>query len=584
MTNTLHEQRQVIQSLPSHLQPFAAYQDYSAYTARDQAVWRFLLHQLKTNLSQSAHPTYLEGLEKTGISIDEIPRIEHINSCLNKLGWQAVVVDGFLPPAVFMEFQALKVLVIAVNIRSFEHMLYTPAPDIVHESAGHAPFIIDIDYSEFLQRFGELGMQAIANKADMDVYEAIRNLSILKETMSSTIDEIATAESELTKATESNTSASESALLARLHWWTVEYGLVGYINDYHIFGAGLLSSLGESQHCLNNNIVAKKSLTVDAINTSYDITAEQPQLFITESCRHLSQILEEYARQMCCSTGGVESIEKVIDAATINTARTNSGIQISGKFSKLIKDAVGNIVYLNTDGPTQLSYQGSQLIGHGIEFHSQGFGSPVGKLIGIERCLSNYTVDELKRHNIELNNSLELNFLSGVTVKGVLKKLIRRDQKNILMTLEDCTVTDINREILFDPSWGVYDMAIGDSIVSVFGGSADQQHYPLYKAPSSHATETQVYDKATQSQFDLYQRIRLQRQELDHEDSCSLISEINDVNDADWLLLFEAIELTKLTNIDQHIIKSLTTQLMSCHSSGNDEVKTLIDYGLARIA
>lgn len=584
MTNTLHEQKDVIQSLPSHLQPFAAYQDYSTYTARDHAVWRFLLHQLKNNLSKSAHPTYIEGLKKTGIGLDEIPRIEHINSCLNKLGWQAVVVDGFLPPAIFMEFQALKVLVIAVNIRSYEHMLYTPAPDIVHESAGHAPFIIDIDYSEFLQRFGELGMQAISNKADMDVYEAIRNLSIVKETESSSKDDITDAETQLNNANKNNSIASEAALLARLHWWTVEYGLVGKHDDYHIFGAGLLSSLGESEYCLNDEVVEKKSLTVDAINTTYDITAKQPQLFITESCRHLSQILEEYGRQMCCSSGGASSIEKIIDAATINTATTNSGVQISGKFSNLIKDAVGNLVYMNTDSPTQLCYKGSQLSGHGIDFHNQGFGSPIGRLKGLERCLSNYTVDELKRHYIELNKLVELNFLSGITVKGVLKKLIRRDQKNILMTFNNCTVTDINGEILFDPSWGVYDMAIGDSVVSVFGGSADQQHYPLYKAPSSHVTETQMHDDDTLAQFKLYDRLRLNRKELNIKNSENLLVEINEVKKPDWLLLFEAIELGNLTKADKSTIESLTEKLLICHSSGNDEVKTLIDYGVMRLA
>ncbi len=584
MTNNPHDQKAVIQSLPAHLQPFVAFQDYSAYTARDQAVWRFLLHQLKNNLSKSAHPTYIKGLEKTGISLDEIPRIEHINLCLNKLGWQAVVVDGFLPPAIFMEFQALKVLVIAVNIRSYDHMLYTPAPDIVHESAGHAPFIIDIDYSEFLQRFGELGMQAISNNADMAVYEAIRNLSIIKETENSTDEVIADAEAKLTKASTNNSIASEAALLARLHWWTVEYGLVGEHDDYHIFGAGLLSSLGESEYCLNDDVVVKKSLTVDAINTIYDITAKQPQLFITESCRHLSQILEEYGRQMCCSKGGPNSIEQVIEAATINTALTNSGVQISGKFSNLIKDAVGNLIYLNTGGPTQPSYEGTQLTGHGIDFHSQGFGSPIGRLKGLERCLSSYTVDELKRHNIKLNKLVELNFLSGITVQGVLKGLIRRDQKNILMTFHNCTTTDINGEILFDPSWGVYDMAIGDSVVSVFGGSADQQHYPLYKAPSSHVTETQTHDQGTLDQFKLYDRLRLQREELNAGNCETLLTEINELIGVDWLLLFEAIELGNLNNIDKLTIESLTEKLMSCRSCGNDEVKTLIDYGVARLA
>jgi phenylalanine-4-hydroxylase len=115
-----------------------------------------------------------------------------------------------------MEFQAIKVLVIAVNFQSFEHMLYTPAPDIVHKSAGHAPFLIDTDYAEVLQHFGELGMPSIASKADIDVHQGIRLHSIIKETPNASASDIAGAEREPTSATEKNLTLSESALLTRL--------------------------------------------------------------------------------------------------------------------------------------------------------------------------------------------------------------------------------------------------------------------------------------------------------------------------------------------------------------------------------
>ena len=260
----MHSQADVIQSLPSHLQPFVAIQDYAAYTPRDHAIWRFLLNQLSFSLRDSAHPTYFAGLEKTGIGFDAIPKIEDINQCLNKLDWRAVAVDGFLPPALFMEFQAHRVLAIALNIRSYEHMLYTPAPDIIHESAGHAPFLIDIDYAEFLQRFGELGMKAIANQHDVDIYEAVRNLSIVKENVDSTEEQINKAQTIVETLQQKSVEPSEANLLARLHWWTVEYGLVGSLDDYRIFGAGLLSSLSESQGCVNNEVVKKHPLSLNA--------------------------------------------------------------------------------------------------------------------------------------------------------------------------------------------------------------------------------------------------------------------------------------------------------------------------------
>jgi phenylalanine-4-hydroxylase len=215
-------QQEIIESLPSHLQPFIARQNYGLYTPRDQAVWRFLMHQLVQNLSESAHPIYQEGLRRTGINIEEIPSIEVMNEHLSKIGWRAAVVDGFIPPAIFIEFLAHGVLVVAVNIRSHEHMLYTPAPDIIHESAGHAPFIIDIDYAEYLQRMGELGRRVITNKGDIDVYEAIRTLSIVKESPEATVEQAEQAEIALNQAIEKKKGepVSEASLMSRLQWWT----------------------------------------------------------------------------------------------------------------------------------------------------------------------------------------------------------------------------------------------------------------------------------------------------------------------------------------------------------------------------
>jgi len=500
----MQSQDQVIQSLPAHLRPFVAIQDYAVYTPRDQAVWRFLLHQLDFSLKGKAHETYFDGLAKTGIGFERIPRIEEINDCLSNLGWRAVAVDGFLPPAVFMEFQAIKVLAIALNIRSFENMLYTPAPDIIHESAGHAPFLIDVDYAEFLQRFGELGMRAIANQHDMNIYEAVRALSITKEDSKSTQAQIKAAQTKVEDLQNTKVEPSEANLLARLHWWTVEYGLVGELNDYTIFGAGLLSSLSESQDCMDDKNVKKLPLTIDAILTPYDITTAQPQLFITQSCRHLSQVLDEYGRHMCCQRGGASALSEAQEAGSINTVTLNSGIQIAGKIERVLKDAVGNAIYLNTKGATQLAHGGTELVGHGISFHANGFGSPIGKLRAIERCLSDYTVDELKRHNIEVNQVVTLNFLSGIKVVGMLDEVIRREQKNIVFSFSDCSVTNAQGDELFNPSWGSYDMAVGSSVISVAGGSADQTTYPMYEAPSKQVTLEHAYDEHTRKQFKLF--------------------------------------------------------------------------------
>ncbi len=601
-------QQETINTLPRHLQPFVAFQDYSLYTARDHAAWRFLLAQLRENLSKTALPVYLEGLDKTGISLDSIPKIEDINDKLSALGWRAVVVDGFIPSAIFMEFQAIRVLVIAVNMRSFEHMLYTPAPDIVHESAGHAPFLVDVDYAEFLQAVGELGMRAVASKGDFDVYEAIRRLSIVKESAKSSAQDIEDASECLTIAVESNNPPSEMALLSRLHWWTVEYGLVGKPDNYYLFGAGLLSSLGESINCLDDEKVKKIPLTVDAIETAYDITCEQPQLFVTLNCRHLSQVLAEFGKQMCCNVGGLVAIEKAISSECINTAQLDSGVQISGVFSSVHTDAVGNISYLQVQGPTQLSYDDAQLEGQGSEYHSAGFGTAIGKLQGFERCLSSYTIDELARHGIKIGHQAELVFLSGIRVRGDLKQVLRKNQKNVLFSFSDCTVTTVAGVELFKPAWGIYDMAVGESVCSVFGGSADPSHCPLYAVPSRAGAFSppplltpsppssppsslpSEYDEYHQRLFELYSKLRTFRKcvDLSQRDVQRVLDDLEKLEanrgeeQPEWLLVFEALELSEGCDFTNDFKQVIIGQL-NAHMKKNSDVELLISLGLTRL-
>ena len=477
-------QEEIVASLPVHLRPFVRIQDYGTqYSPRDQAAWRFLMTALVRSLSSTAHPVYLQGLERTGIALDHIPSIDEMNACLASLGWRAVVVDGFIPPAIFMEFQALKVLVIALEMRTVEHLLYTPAPDILHESAGHAPFLVDVDYAEYLQRFGEVGMAAIADGHDQELYEAVRKLSVLKENPDTEPQVLADAETKLQQLGERDHPPSEAALLTRLHWWTVEYGLVGTLEDYRLFGAGLLSSLGESQSCLDDAVVKKLPLTVNAVATPYDITATQPQLFVTRSCKHMGQVLEEFAASMAFRRGGREGLERAISARTVCTAEYASGVQVSGLFDECLCDAVGNVVYLRTKGPTQLAWKGRELYGHGVAAHREGFGAPVGLLKDFSRCLSHYTVDELRAHQIAIGEFVRLEFLSGITVEGELEEVLRQDHRNLVLSFRDCTVTTLDGRVLFEPAWGRYDMAVGSAITSVSGGVADRERYQLYKAP-----------------------------------------------------------------------------------------------------
>lgn len=470
---------EVLERLPRHLRRYVCEQEYERYTPQDHAVWRFVMKHLVRVLSSAAHPVYLEGLQRTGIRLDRIPRIEEMNACLAQIGWSAVVVDGYIPPAVFTEFQSRRVLAIARDMRRIDQILYTPAPDIVHESAGHAPFIVDVDYAEYLQCFGEIGLKAIASRADDEVYRAVRALSEVKQDGRASDEERDAAQPRLDAALAANDQSSEAARLARLGWWTIEYGLVGTTDAYRIFGAGLLSSLGESRSCLDDARVPKRPLTVDAVRVAYDITRPQPQLFVARSCQHLSQVLETFAAGMCFRRGGAGSLRTAIASGTVCTARYgSSGVEVSGRFDRVMTDAVDNPVYLGTHGPTQLARHGRELPDQGVARHAHGFGSPVGRLQGLPRCLSEYAVDELKRHGIEAGRRVRLDYLSGVAVEGRLLRLVREDGRTLVMSFGDCTVTGPQGERLFEPSWGDYDMAVGDTIDSVYGGPADRERYP----------------------------------------------------------------------------------------------------------
>ena len=282
--------RQTLASLPSRLARYCIAQDYEAYTEEEHARWRCLLGQLRKQLADLAHPSYLPGIRASGMSPQHIPHVDDMNRALRAIGWGAVIVDGFLPPAVFMEFQARRVLPLSGEMRRAEHLDYTPAPDIVHEAAGHAPMLCCPEYAVFLQRVGRIGAAAASNGLDRRVYAATRHLSIVKESCESLPDEVAAAELALQEAVAAQlaSTASPATMVSRFHWWTVEYGLIG--PRAQIYGAGLLSSLGES---LQVHRAEHRDLSIDCVNEPYDITRMQPRLYVARDWQHLNDVLGE---------------------------------------------------------------------------------------------------------------------------------------------------------------------------------------------------------------------------------------------------------------------------------------------------
>lgn len=303
--------------LPPHLTRYVVGQDYDAYTPRDQAVWRHILKRLRSHLEPRAHAIYLKGLEATGIDPEAIPRLEAMNEKLAPLGWRCVGVRGFIPPAIFTELQARGILAIAADIRSHEHIAYTPAPDIVHESAGHAPIIADQAYADYLKACGEVGFKAIASAEDRALFEAIRNLSVVKEDPHATAEDVAHAQVRIDAATRSVRYVSESTKASRLYWWTAEYGLVGSVEQPKIYGAGLLSSIGEAEHCLKSE-VRKVPLSVECTDTPYDITRMQPQLFVAKDFRHLNEVLRDFKQSLAYVRGGDYGLDEALRSRAVN--------------------------------------------------------------------------------------------------------------------------------------------------------------------------------------------------------------------------------------------------------------------------
>lgn len=570
------EFNEVTSKLPKSLHTFIVKQPYNDYTFQNQAVWRYVMRLNIDYLKEVAHKSYIKGLSLTGISIDKIPMMEGMNRILKDIGWAAVAVDGFIPPNAFMEFQAHNVLVISSEIRTIDHIGYTPAPDIIHEAAGHAPIIANPEYSEYLRRFGELGSKAISSPDDDELYNAIRELSILKENPNSSEKEIQKATKNVENIQKNTNELSEMAKIRNLHWWSVEYGLIGDIKNPKIYGAGLLSSIDESKDCLSAD-VKKIPYTIDAAETNFDITATQPHLFVTPSFSHLSYVLEKFANKMSVRTGGLSGVNRLINSRKLGTIQLSTGIQISSVFDRVISNN-DNALYIQSSHATALSNKNKELIGHGVNYHRDGFGSPIGKLEGINIAIEDMSPTDLEAYGIIEGKFVELKFEGGVCVKGKIITGKRELQGKIqLISFSDCMV-NYKTEILFKPEWGIFDMAVGKNVVSVFAGAADDNSFENFRKKPKTSTIKIEYSEKELELHSLYGKINSIRnsKKLDISKIESIYENIKLNYPDEWLLLLEIYELifTENLNLKEKVMISLNGL------KKDEKYKNLITNGL----
>ncbi len=567
---------EILDRLPAHLQQYIKPQNYEEYTPINQAVWRYVMRKNVDYLSKVAHDSYLEGLKKTGISIDSIPNMYGMNRILEEIGWAAVAVDGFIPPAAFMEFQAYNVLVIASDIRQLEHIEYTPAPDIIHEGAGHAPIIANPEYAEYLRRFGEIGCKAISSAHDYEVYEAIRELSILKEAEDTPQEKIEEVEKRVDDLQNADVKPSEMAQIRNLHWWTVEYGLIGTPENPKIYGAGLLSSIGESKSCMTDK-VKKYPYNIEASKKEFDITKPQPQLYVTPDFAHLSLVLEEFANKMALRRGGLEGIQKLIDSKNLGTIEFSTGIQVSGNFTRVIEHE-GKPVYIQTQGETALAYREKEIVGHGVSSHKEGFGSPIGKLKGINLSIEDMSPRDLRAYDIYEGENVSLEFEGGIKVEGEIITGTRNLQgKIILISFKDCSVT-YNGEVLFEPEWGRYDMAVGKEVISAYAGPADHESFDLITHTPSTTTIKSKKTPEKEELESLYQSVRNIRNGENTKYSLNAAFDIvKKHHPKDWLLSVEIYELA--TELDPKFAEEVKERLLEI-SKERPEIAHLIEDGI----
>lgn len=550
------EMNEVLDRLPRHLMDLVIDQPYNKYTAQDHAVWRFVMRQNVDYLQHVAHRSYLEGLRKTGISIDSIPHMYGMNRILKEIGWAAVAVDGFIPPAAFMEFQAHNVLVIAADIRPIDQIEYTPAPDIIHEAAGHAPIIAHGDYADYLREFGRIGAKAFSSAMDYEQYEAIRHLSILKADPYTPKADIEKAEKRIEDIEDNMGAPSEMSRIRNLHWWTVEFGLVGEIENPKIYGAGLLSSIGESYHCLQDH-VKKIPYTVDAANFSFDITSQQPHLFVTPSFEYLNDVLQEFADGMALRTGGLNAVEQAIRSENTGTLVWSSGLQVSGTFSRVITKEK-QPVYLETNTPASLTFNDLELEGYG-KGKVKKFGSPIGSPVGLMRSLTHMTDKELFRAGIVEDEELHLEYPSGVEITGVLRRKIRKKGKNLLFVISEALVS-YKDEVLHRPEDGLYYMAVGEEIISGFSGPADANAWGLSFNPPEEKTHKIEHNEISKSLHKLYQQVReIREKQLGFEDVLQVWNQLKQDYPDEWLLALELLELARQGDmaVEEKIVEHL---------------------------
>ena len=231
--------------------PFIA-QDCDSYTAEDHDVWSVLYARRMSDLEQNGSRLFLEGANAIGLRPDSVPDLREVNRLLaQRTGWCATPVSGFLAPRQFFDCLALRRFPTTVKVRPRAQLDYLPEPDIFHDVFGHVPLHADAAFANFLQRFGEIA----ATSATPSVVER----------------------------------------MARLFWFTVEFGLIREAGRTKVYGSGLISSAGDCANALSDQCDRRPFSLAAVMAQPYVIDRLQDVLFVVDSFEQLFEALDAAA-------------------------------------------------------------------------------------------------------------------------------------------------------------------------------------------------------------------------------------------------------------------------------------------------
>ena len=308
------------------------------------------------------------------------------------------------------------------------------------------------------------------------------------------------------------------------------------------------------------NNVKKIPYSIKAASVNFDITNTQPQLFVTPDFSSLSVVLEKFANTMAVRKGGLEGIQKLIASKKMGTIKLNTGVQISGTFKTVINDG-DTPIYFQTIGSTALAHEGTELIGHGVERHPNGYGSTIGNLKDISTLIQDMSPEDLKKNGIIEGKTTRLCFEGGIIVNGKVITGKRDIQgKIILISFKNCLVT-YNEQVLFEPSWGIYDMVIGNIISSAFAGPADPNSFDdIYKISRQKTTKI-LYSDKEKKLHELYKLVKFHRVNNTNEFDVlkSVFKKVVKNYPSEWLILLEIYEL--IYNKDLSLMNEVYDQL-----------------------